>query len=143
MEDSKFLDTIMKMYSEVRSYDLHYSTIRTTVATFFISVSFSLGAFLIQQESNSLALLFPTGLLVMATFMSVYFQRLVDYCAKIEKEMEKLLISVLQGSTGQQNLECLKYRTRWAPEGIRWTEAGNVILALVTILYVVAWFIIR
>ncbi|MGH7772226.1 MAG: hypothetical protein ACREQA_08295 [Candidatus Binatia bacterium] len=145
MNGSNLSDTIMKMYSEVRSYDVHYSTIRTSVATFFIGLSLSLGAFLIERESYGLAILFATGLLFMATFLTGYFQRLIFFCVLMERKLENLLTKTLEGHTPEdKELNALKFRGTWKELGkdketkYKWTEAGNLLLILCTGLYIVA-----
>lgn len=152
MNQQRIADSIMKMYSEVRSYDVHYSTIRTSVATFFIGLSLSLGAFLIQRKSYGLAILFPTGLLFMATFLTGYFQRLIFFCVLMERRLEDLLTRTLQEGyvPDVEELDSLKFRGTWEALDRRrrfpkyqWKEAGNLLLILCTGLYIVASVWIR
>jgi len=143
MDKSKILDTAMKMYSEVRSYDVHYSTIRTTVATFFIGLSTTLGGFLISRNQHALAIVFPTGLLVMATYLTFYFQRLIDYCLLAERRLEDLMGRMIrEGYVPQgKDLDDLKFRDKWHPSRFppyKPMEAGNLVLLAFTVLYLIA-----
>jgi hypothetical protein len=90
------LYSLWRMYEQIRVYDLHYSTIRTSVSTFFLTFSLGLGSFLISHEQYFLAIIFPTAFLIISIVISLFFVHLMQHCVHkasyLEKEIAQQLI---------------------------------------------------
>lgn len=88
-------------YALVGAYDNHYSTVRTTVSTFLVTVGLGIGAFFLKQngvaksplveEALALATVLPGVIFLIAMMLNLHFQRLTWCCWEIQKDIEKRL----------------------------------------------------
>lgn len=132
------MDNLSDIYKEVSKYDVHYSTVRTTVTTFLVSVSYSLGLLLWKENLKEAALIFPVILLIFAILLSTYFQRLTNSCRKIQVELENGIASPQKSKTlpttpphkFRQRLEEEFHKTKV----FHW-DLPNIALVVLTVLY--------
>jgi len=89
--ESEPLNSIWRMYEHIRAYDLHYSTLRTTVTTILVTTSVTAGGVLLANKLYFAALFFPTLLLFISILLSNYFLYLTDYCSEKADTLEKLI----------------------------------------------------
>lgn len=102
------LDLVKWIYSEVRSYDTHYSTVRTGVSTFLIGVMFLVttrvstahpGTIVVVTHDYNLILI----ILLLNIFMiyaNLHFQCLTTACGLYQRDIEgRLRAAALANST--------------------------------------------
>lgn len=103
------VDLVIKMYGEVRAYDLHYSTMRSTLTTFLVGLGLGIGTYIVSKTiveggiapSPAMALIGligPTAIFLIAMVISAYFQRLTKACEIIETRLETQLRDCLSRS---------------------------------------------
>jgi hypothetical protein len=88
---SELLNSCWRMYEQVRAYDLHYSTIRTTVSTILLTASLTAGGLLLANKHYYVAVFLPTSLLFISILLSNYFVYLMKYCSSKAGKLEELI----------------------------------------------------
>ena len=139
------MDVLLKMYAEVSNYDRHYSTVRTTISTFLVAVSFSLGSFLLKEGLEILSLALPTSLLLVTILLNSHYQRLTYSCRRIEQELENELERVMTSPASvspavikfRHNLENAFRGTKVYFDAPMWALVVITIFYLLPVLYVV------
>jgi len=91
------LQSARNIYEEVRTYDLHYSNIRTTVSTFLLTTALTLGAYLIGEKQFLLGLVFPTMVLIVSILNNKFFVYVMGVCAKKAGNLEALIEALSLG----------------------------------------------
>lgn len=95
-------DLLTTFYEESRTYDLHFSNIRTTLATFFLTLGFGTAGFLHDKyrsqipESPELQfelLCIPLFFFFIAFFLSGIFHGFTRACHRYQLSLEKFLTS--------------------------------------------------
>ena len=137
------MDNLPDIYREVSKYDLHYSTVRTSVSIFLVSVSFSLGSFLLKEGPKEAGLIFPTILFLLAIGLSTHYQRLTKSCRTIQRDLENRITSARTSGT-LSTAPLVNFRERLAQEYrltkfFHW-DIANSALVFLTLLYLLAGF---
>lgn len=82
-------DCLVKFYDNATKYDLHYSTVRSGIATLLIGIAITVLSISFKQDA-----LQPVGVgltwlvLTFAILVSLHFQRLTSSCQEIQKDLE-------------------------------------------------------
>lgn len=166
LNSCQLADLIMKIYGEVREYDVHYSTMRSVLTTFITGVGLYAAAVIfgkvLEDPAKAPAVsvtlsLMPLLLLGLMVWISATFQQLTKACGLVEEGLENELRELLaKGAQYSPNADALCVRQavdRWkntekAKFTLVFSDGAQKVAFGMTLLYSLAllyyhWFLAR